>query len=1085
MDDLTTPPEIVRLIIEHADDNGDVKLICDVGSQRIRNIALPVKLKHLVIDPNAFEAADAIEKCLPIIANSVKSIAFCGVLVTPQHLAILDWFPRVTTIAFIKSCFDAASLVENGPVPQMHIDLVVFHHMSGSFTDFVQPFLDKYASCACVNITSPGKPFEMSPTSLRQLRLVASECLRFCNAMAATGQAHVCHHTDFAGRSRHISMSGNAAFIQSSTTVLDSKHVFTYVYITNITKSLAAGEPSGGDATGSVLQKYRRAIGIIIANNGEPPFAATCLSSCSNSEVGLSLLAMTDLRMITMRVQYPTTCHIITVLATAAAAAPLRTVALVFPVRFLESMPDSDWIALDCTLGARKLMPCLHIGVLLASTSSEERKVEAGKEDWAKAVKIRELLKEVSVKSEVRFTRHGCGNGFMESPNTPPEMVCEIVEFAAVNGDAKLLCDVGSSYIRSIALPVKFRTLIVTAHSLLNLDALLAIHDHIRSTVETIALCGLNIDRSQVALISSFPQVRHLIFVKTRFPTETVDNLLSFKLPSVENISVYAPAGDVVAFLRALVHIVCPHACLAMTGPGPAPLPTRRGMLHIKALASSMIRLASDGAFIMLGQGHSCSQARGQKEGRHFTYTGKADSLGLMLHLLGAASCGFTTVQGTTQDDSTQNRRMLQVHQFFGRWVHDGLTGISLIHIAKLNLSCFGQLRFLTLRRDLTTMYELTFTVHSIPLHCPLEWITLVQPLPRMEEVFYPDESRDWHVLALSLTRLPVLPYLRLCFLVQPDELLYLPAGEATPLARVVHPFWSERPVDLSTDPDMMRIAENLGAYRTANKLQIEYVVPLKEQSCDALLAIDACTSWSAPVEGDPTVKYRNAYRSQQNQACTWTGTPKSSVSRAAPGTRRGPKIARRQSSVSSNPPFSQNLQNFLSPTAMSDASSTSSSESVSTELLPIMSRAEVESLEHISISEGPPQAYPLMYAVLSDVGGFWRGMAEAVGQGAESTFQPSGFPPLGKDFNDLMQYRDSLDEVRKTTMSSLMSDAYRLGRVISDIEFYDAVVQKLVVANGEKEKVERMRRNLTQREENIKWLHGEGFDNISDIVLG
>ncbi|KAJ7576948.1 hypothetical protein C8J56DRAFT_899537 [Mycena floridula] len=1072
MDDLTTPPEIVRLIIEHADDNGDVKLICDVGSQRIRNIALPVKLKHLVIDPNAFEAADAIEKCLPIIANSVKSIAFCGVLVTPQHLAILDWFPRVTTIAFIKSCFDAASLVKNGPVPQMHIDLVVFHHMSGSFTDFVQPFLDKYASCACVNITSPGKPFEMSPTSLRQLRLVASECLRFCNATAATGQAHVCHHADFAGRSRHISMSGNAAFIQSSTTVLDSKHVFTYVYITNITKSLAAGEPSGGDATGSVLQKYRRAIGIIIANN---------------------------------------------ILATAAAAAPLRTVALVFPVRFLESMPDSDWIALDCTLGARKLMPCLHIGVLLASTSSEERKVEAGKEDWAKAVKIRELLKEVSVKSEVRFTY----TNWYQQEKRANEMVREIVEFAAVNGDAKLLCDVGSSYIRSIALPVKFRTLIVTAHSLLNLDALLAIHDRIRSTVETIALCGLNIDRSQVALISSFPQVRHLIFVKTRFPTETVDNLLSFKLPSVENISVYAPAGDVVAFLRALVHIVCPHACLAMTGPGPAPLPTRRGMLHIKALASSMIRLASDGAFIMLGQGHSCSQARGQKEGRHFTYTGKADSLGLMLHLLGAASCGFTTVQGTTQDDSTQNRRMLQVHQFFGRWVHDGLTGISLIHIAKdllakLNLSRFGQLRFLTLRRDLTTMYELTFTVHSIPLHCPLEWITLVQPLPRMEE---------------------------------PDELLYLPAGEATPLARVVHPFWSERPVDLSTDPDMMRIAENLDTFdaaihsvshisflveticgslfsapsdlafsltrrsdsgdihsrrsvdslldgssyprRAVAAVQIERAV-LRRAACDRCLhflvgpsrrrsngKIQECI----PVAGDS--KGRCSKCKQQNQACTWTGTPKSSVSRAAPGTRRGPKIARRQSSVSSNPPFSQNLQNFLSPTAMSDASSTSSSESVSTELLPIMSRAEVESLEHISISEGPPQAYPLMYAVLSDVGGFWRGMAEAVGQGAESTFQPSGFPPLGKDFNDLMQYRDSLDEVQKTTMSSLMSDAYRLGRVISDIEFYDAVVQKLVVANGEKEKVERMRRNLTQPEENIKWLHGEGFDNISDIVLG
>ncbi|KAJ7597794.1 hypothetical protein C8J56DRAFT_921003 [Mycena floridula] len=290
---------------------------------------------------------------------------------------------------------------------------------------------------------------------------------------------------------------------------------------------------------------------------------------------------------------------------------------------------------------------------------------------------------------------------------------------------------------------------------------------------------------------------------------------------------------------------------------------------------------------------------------------------------------------------------------------------------------------------------------------------------------------------------------------------------------------------DSLNNPDQHSVDSLLDDPPKSRVVEIQRAGVLRRASCDRCLhflvaprrkrsKLPECI----PVAGDSMGRCSKC--KQQNQACTWTGVPKSSTSRAAPGTRRGPKLTGKRPSISSDPYSSESPRDLLSPTG----TSTSSSDSVSTEYHPDIAGSGTKILGESGVKDGPTLAYPSMHAILSGKERFWHAVAEAVSQGAESTFRPSGFPPLGANFDALMQYRQSVDDARKTCMATLMTEAYKLGRSISDVEFYNALIEKSLVPGSEVFSSQTVRDNLAERHENIEWLHRNGLDNAVNIVI-
>ncbi|KAJ7597828.1 hypothetical protein C8J56DRAFT_1041997 [Mycena floridula] len=108
----------------------------------------------------------------------------------------------------------------------------------------------------------------------------------------------------------------------------------------------------------------------------------------------------------------------------------------------------------------------------------------------------------------------------MDGPNFPPEMVREIGLQADINGDALALCDIGSSYIRSCLLSIKFNRIFIHPGSLQELDALTRIKSFIECSVNSLTFSDLLIDATHLQMLSMFPNVCHIYFHRCFFNAE-------------------------------------------------------------------------------------------------------------------------------------------------------------------------------------------------------------------------------------------------------------------------------------------------------------------------------------------------------------------------------------------------------------------------------------------------------------------------------------------------------------------------------------------------------------------------------------
>ncbi|KAJ7576942.1 hypothetical protein C8J56DRAFT_1061656 [Mycena floridula] len=217
----------------------------------------------------------------------------------------------------------------------------------------------------------------------------------------------------------------------------------------------------------------------------------------------------------------------------------------------------------------------------------------------------------------------------MESLTVPPEMVREFFEYADVNRDAGLLTDVGSHYLRTVGLPVKFRRLVVTNSSLQYIDALHAILPFIKNSVRSIAFTSLVLEIRHLELLRLFPQTRSVLFLSVFFPAQMEDRMRFENLPELVRVIVDQHSGTAAAFTSKFMQLSAPLACLEFGDPGPL---MRHGHLpYVRRCGRIYLREMERDRY--LGERHNCWKEGTDRE-RHLDFSGHGLILASMMTVM-------------------------------------------------------------------------------------------------------------------------------------------------------------------------------------------------------------------------------------------------------------------------------------------------------------------------------------------------------------------------------------------------------------------------------------------------------------------